>query len=215
MRSSIPRKQISEVHGNMFIEECVKCRKQFIRSDPAPTVGKKFVGETCRNKTRPCRGQLFDNILDWEDDLPEDDMYLASLWSTIADLNLCLGTTLQIMPSGSLPLKSKKYGGKVAICNLQPTKYDKKADLIIHTYVDDVFEKLLKRLGIEDIPEYNASKDPTKNNVLEEWTISSQEIKRVESLHKERIRAAKREIKDTDDLKKICKKTKIDEAQEN
>jgi mono-ADP-ribosyltransferase sirtuin 6 len=199
----------------MFIEECVKCRKQFIRSDPAPTVGKKFVGETCRNKTRPCRGQLFDNILDWEDDLPEDDMYLASLWSTIADLNLCLGTTLQIMPSGSLPLKSKKYGGKVAICNLQPTKYDKKADLIIHTYVDDVFEKLLKRLGIEDIPEYNASKDPTKNNVLEEWTISSQEIKRVESLHKERIRAAKREIKDTDDLKKICKKTKIDEAQEN
>ena len=41
-----------------------------------------------------------------------------------ADLSLCLGTTLQILPAGKLPLLAKKNkDGKMAVCNLQPTKY--------------------------------------------------------------------------------------------
>ena len=41
-----------------------------------------------------------------------------------ADLSLCLGTTLQIVPAGTLPLLAKKNpGGKMVICNLQPTRY--------------------------------------------------------------------------------------------
>ena len=40
-----------------------------------------------------------------------------------ADLSLCLGTSLQIVPSGNLPVLTKKNGGKLAIVNLQPTKH--------------------------------------------------------------------------------------------
>lgn len=40
-----------------------------------------------------------------------------------ADLALTLGTSLQIKPSGDLPLLTKRKGGKVAIVNLQPTKH--------------------------------------------------------------------------------------------
>lgn len=49
--------------------------------------------------------------------------------SSIADLNICLGTTLQIVPSGNLPLLSKKYGGLLAIVNLQPTKHVRIKDI--------------------------------------------------------------------------------------
>lgn len=40
-----------------------------------------------------------------------------------ADLALTLGTSLQIKPSGDLPLITKRKGGKLAIVNLQPTKH--------------------------------------------------------------------------------------------
>ncbi|XP_075156674.1 sirtuin 6 isoform X2 [Haematobia irritans] len=121
LKSGLARCYLSELHGNMFIENCNKCRRQFVRSTACPTVGQKPCGGPCR---RNCRGGiLIDNILDWEHDLPERDLDLALMHSTLADLNITLGTTLQIIPSGNLPLKNKKYDGKLVICNLQPTKH--------------------------------------------------------------------------------------------
>ncbi|XP_058059018.1 NAD-dependent protein deacetylase Sirt6 [Anopheles bellator] len=126
LRSGLSRDYLSELHGNMFVETCTKCRKEYIRSTPAPTVGKKRTGNVCirSGNGRACRGgNLIDNVLDWEHDLPENDLQVAFMHSAMADLNVCLGTTLQIVPSGDLPLKNKKYGGKLVICNLQPTKH--------------------------------------------------------------------------------------------
>ncbi|XP_055608502.1 NAD-dependent protein deacetylase Sirt6 [Uranotaenia lowii] len=186
LRSGLERKYLAELHGNMFIEQCLKCRRQFVRNKPAPTVGKKLTGDACR---RSCRGgNLIDNILDWEHDLPEYDLDLAFMHSTMADLNICLGTTLQIVPSGNLPLKNKRYGGKLVICNLQPTKHDKKADLVVSTYVDTIIEKVAKRLGIE-IPEYSPEVDPTKTEPCTlEWTIPGDLVKRVDKQYSKAIR---------------------------
>ncbi|KAH7942253.1 hypothetical protein HPB49_022306 [Dermacentor silvarum] len=135
---------------------------------PTPThmalVGQKPTGESCpvpKKNGRLCRGHLHDSILDWEHELPEDGIEAADLHCRAADLILCLGSTLQIVPCGALPLLAKKTGGKIVICNLQPTKIDKSANLILRAYVDDVMEKLMKRLGIA-IPAYSAACDPTK-----------------------------------------------------
>ena len=59
-------------------------------------------------------------------------------------------------------------GGKLVICNLQPTKQDKKADLSIHTYVDDVMEKVMKILGFK-IPEYDKNLDPVRSVSLRQY----------------------------------------------
>lgn len=110
----------------------------------------------------------------------------------MADLNITLGTTLQINPSGTLPLKNKKYGGKLVICNLQPTKYDKKADLVISTYVDAIMEKVMKRLGVE-LPDYTPDDDPTKAKFCElEWTISADLLKDIDKRCTEYVKAAKK-----------------------
>ena len=63
-------------------------------------------------------------------------------------MSLCLGTSLQIVPSGNLPVLTKKNGGKLVIINLQPTKHDKKAHLKINTFVDDVIRGVCMELGI-------------------------------------------------------------------
>lgn len=110
----------------------------------------------------------------------------------MADLNITLGTTLQINPSGALPSKNKKFGGKLVICNLQPTKYDKKADLVISTYVDTIMEKVLKRMGVE-LPEYSEVDDPTKQTVCNlEWTIPVKLVKEIDDQHKQMLKEIKK-----------------------
>ncbi|XP_028141135.1 NAD-dependent protein deacetylase Sirt6 [Diabrotica virgifera virgifera] len=177
LKSGVSRTHMAELHGNMFIGQCNTCESQFVRPEATSTVGKKCLNEDCKRSSmlrgRTCRGKLHDTILDWEDSLPEYDLEMSDYHSSLADLNICLGTTLQIVPSGNLPLRCKKYGGKVAIVNLQPTKHDKKVDLIINSYVDDVISRIMKKLGLE-IPDYSTEVDPTKNQLpssVIEWNI--------------------------------------------
>lgn len=185
LKTGISRKNIAELHGNMFIGQCNTCESQFVMPEATSTVGKKCLNEDCKRSAvlrgRSCRGKLHDTILDWEDNLPEHDLEMSDYQSSLAELNICLGTTLQIVPSGNLPLRSKKYNGKVVIVNLQPTKHDKKADLIINTYVDDVLIKVMKKLGLE-IPEYSHNIDPTKHQLPDtviEWNILKSDLNKM------------------------------------
>nr|XP_044991345.1 NAD-dependent protein deacetylase sirtuin-6 isoform X3 [Jaculus jaculus] len=156
VRSGFPRDKLAELHGNMFVEECVKCKTQYVRDTVVGTMGLKATGRLCTvakaRGLRACRGELRDTILDWEDSLPDRDLALADEASRNADLSITLGTSLQIRPSGNLPLTTKRRGGQLVIVNLQPTKHDRHADLRIHGYVDDVMTQLMKHLGLEIPP---------------------------------------------------------------
>ncbi|XP_037680123.1 NAD-dependent protein deacetylase sirtuin-6 isoform X3 [Choloepus didactylus] len=182
MRSGFPRDKLAELHGNMFIEECVKCKTQYVRDTVVGSMGLRATGRLCTvtkaRGLRACRGELRDTILDWEDALPDRDLALADEasrkvlpWARFsgaldgglgdgpdqhrlpgprnADLSVTLGTSLQIRPSGNLPLATKRRGGRLVIVNLQPTKHDRHADLRIHGNVDEVMSLLMKHLGLE------------------------------------------------------------------
>ncbi|XP_047139351.1 NAD-dependent protein deacylase sirtuin-6 isoform X1 [Hydra vulgaris] len=158
LRSGFPRSHLSELHGNMFVEKCEKCQHEYYRCTPVKTMKEQRTGNLCQQKGKRglsnCRGKLRDTILDWEASLPPNDLLRAENETKKSDLSLCLGTTLQIVPSGKIPLLTIKNNGKIVIVNLQKTKYDKKASLLIHSYVDDVMQGVMKGLGL-DIPEYN------------------------------------------------------------
>uniref|UniRef100_A0AAQ5YV20 NAD-dependent protein deacylase sirtuin-6 n=1 Tax=Amphiprion ocellaris TaxID=80972 RepID=A0AAQ5YV20_AMPOC len=157
VRSGFPRDMLSELHGNMFVEECEKCGRQYVREKVIGVMGLKPTGRYCdvvRSRgLRACRGKLISTILDWEDALPDRDLNKADDASRRADLALTLGTSMQIKPSGDLPLLTKRKGGKIVIVNLQPTKHDKHAHLRIHGYVDDVMKQLMELLEL-DIPKW-------------------------------------------------------------
>ncbi|XP_062516686.1 NAD-dependent protein deacylase sirtuin-6-like [Corticium candelabrum] len=150
LRSGLPRNKFSELHGNVFVERCETCGREYVRKEPTPTVGLKLTGNKCEGGGRRgrCRGQLRDTVLDWEDELPQNHLKQAEYHSKQADVSLCLGTSLQMMPASGLPLQTLKKNGKLIICNLQPTKHDKKAFLCINGYVDEVMRGVMKRLCI-------------------------------------------------------------------
>lgn len=61
---------------------------------------------------------------------------------------------------------------------------DKKADLLINTYVDNVLIKVMKKLGLE-IPEYSQDIDPTKRveDTVLDWTINKKDIAEAKNLY--------------------------------
>lgn len=63
---------------------------------------------------------------------------------------------------------------------------------MISSYVDDILENLLKRLGVE-MPAYASENDPTKQQFCElEWTIPSDSIKSLEKVYNDKVKAAKK-----------------------
>ena len=48
-----------------------------------------------------------------------------------------------------MPFKTKRYGGEIMIVNLQKTRMDQHADLVIHAKCDEVFRMLSSKLGIK------------------------------------------------------------------
>lgn len=95
---------------------------------------------------------------------------------------------------------------------------DKKADMIINTYVDDVLVRVMKRLSLE-IPDYEKENDPTKNCTLcIDWTINKayvQEIKCLYSLYRKQLRKRKIDGSCKVDKKKICTDVPIKRDEQN
>ncbi|KAG9448560.1 hypothetical protein H6P81_008525 [Aristolochia fimbriata] len=151
LRSGIPREKLSELHGNSFREICPSCGAEYLRDFEVETIGMKETSRRCSNDK--CDTKLIDTVLDWEDALPPKEMNPAEKHCKMADVVLCLGTSLQITPACNLPLRCIHGGGKLVIVNLQPTPKDKKASLVIHGLVDKVIEGVMRLLNLQ-IPPY-------------------------------------------------------------
>lgn len=143
IRSGVPRSNLSILHGDCFTEKCELCSKEYFRDFDIGGVSFKLTGRHCEEPN--CNGALRDTILDWEDELPEEDFALAEEKCEQADLVLALGTSLRIIPAGQLPLKAKKF----VVVNLQVTPYDSKAELCIAAKVDEVMVDLCSGLGVK------------------------------------------------------------------
>ena len=49
-----------------------------------------------------CRGEFYDTVLDWEHELPANEFDKSFAESKSADLNLVLGSSLQIQPANKI-----------------------------------------------------------------------------------------------------------------
>ncbi|XP_062169613.1 NAD-dependent protein deacetylase SRT1 isoform X2 [Alnus glutinosa] len=145
LRSGIPREKLAELHGNSFMEACPSCGVEYLRDFEVETIGLKETSRRCSDVK--CGAKLKDTVLDWEDALPPKEMDPAEKHCRMADVVLCLGTSLQITPACNLPLKSLRGGGKIVIVNLQKTPKDKKASIVIHGRVDKVVAGVMDLLN--------------------------------------------------------------------
>jgi len=158
-RSGLSRDHHGVLHGCVFTEVCEGCRVEHFRDEDVGGMSFQKTGRQCDK----CGGDLRDCLLDWEDELPEFDLDRAKQHCAEADLVITLGTSLRIEPAASLPTFAKKF----AIVNLQVTPYDKKANLIIRSPVDEVMSQLVEGLGYGS--DWDDSSLPNKVKIERHW----------------------------------------------
>lgn len=144
LRSGIPRSALSELHGNLFIECCLTCAKEYLRDYQTSSVGfQTVVGHLCT-----CGCDLTDKALDWEDNLPELDLERAEDHSRRASLAIVVGSSCQMTPARNLPFRSRVKASKAALVNLSKTKLDDRFAMRVRASCDTVFALLVDELGL-------------------------------------------------------------------
>lgn len=161
-RGGFPRNGMIELHGNVFVEYCELCHKEYIRDycvDAFSTDCKlepwyvkcrqcswnHYTGRKCT--TKKCKGKLKDTIVNFGDDLHSTvlgGLPLAITECKRSDVCLCLGSSLTVTPANELPAFTKD----IVICNLQETELDDKASIRIWGTCDMFFTLLMRELDI-------------------------------------------------------------------
>ncbi|KAI6650617.1 hypothetical protein LOD99_7667 [Oopsacas minuta] len=149
--SGLSPDNLSELHGNVFLEKCEKCTRvyerdyytlddttsqyyeeleDFGKSDlKPPRYAKKCstcglnhrTGRRCQD--RKCRGYLKDMIINFGDLLDDDIITRAETEANKNDLCLSLGSTMQVHPACDL-VGMGQIPLKLAVCNRQETEFD-------------------------------------------------------------------------------------------
>lgn len=134
---------VIELHGNASRVACERCGRRW----PAePAVERARGGErppTCR----ACDGVLKPDVVLFGEPLPDGAISRARELVTGCDLLVAIGTSLQVEPAASLPIRAREAGASVAVLNLGPTPVDGRADVVLREDVTAVLPAVAERLG--------------------------------------------------------------------
>lgn len=149
-RSGLDPSFLAELHGNTNMERCLKCGSRYMRDYRTRTAKKvhdHLTGRSCDNPK--CGGPLVDSIINFKEDLPEDELENGFRHAKLADLCIVLGSSLRVYPAADIPGEMIERGSRVVIVNLQKTPLNKKCSMEVHSTIDDLVLGVMKRLGLE------------------------------------------------------------------
>ncbi|ETO25817.1 silent information regulator family protein, partial [Reticulomyxa filosa] len=165
LRSGLPHKNLSELHGNIYLEYwCVfiifftKCGTEYLRPFDITKLRHKkgirgrFTGRLCEDSS--CNGKLRDSIINFGEDLPENELKTSLKESQTADLVIVIGSSMRVSPACNMPSLSYNKHGVFVLINLQKTRFDEASHVRVFSKCDEFMKMVCDEMNIE-IPEFS------------------------------------------------------------
>ena len=137
VKSGLDRKtNLIELHGNKYVEECRKCKKEYYRDKPVENL--THDKHQTKSKCNDCGEFLYNNLLNFGEtyeNVPsfetQYDRAFAEMCRT--DLLIVIGSSLLVPTACDLIDYAHKPYSKIVIINKQKTPKDGFANLLIHS----------------------------------------------------------------------------------
>lgn len=140
--AGLPTDRVIELHGNAHQVRCLSCGRRSDRAVVQSRVERGDLPPLCR----ACGGILKPLTVLFGEPLPPGLLARATEQVRQCDLVLVVGSSLVVNPAASLPRYAVTQGARLAIINLEATKLDERAEVVIHGRADQILPELLTRL---------------------------------------------------------------------
>lgn len=130
-------KRVTELHGNIERNFCLKCRTFYNEVN---------VSEKKVLKCEKCGGLVRPDIVWFGEMLPVEALRHAEDCAVSSDVFLSIGTSAEVYPAALMPVIAKRAGAYAAEININPTALSRDFDEIITGKSGEVLDLLLKKL---------------------------------------------------------------------
>ncbi len=125
--AGVPPEKVIELHGTSRAAECQSCGA---RQPIAEVQARVDAGE--EDPRCACGGYLKAATILFGQRLPQAALDAALALARSCDLFLVVGSSLRVVPAARLPLVALDGGAPLVIVNLEPTRLDARADVVLH-----------------------------------------------------------------------------------
>lgn len=132
-------KEVLELHGSVHRNYCMGCGAFY---DLEHIMATNKLVPRCPS----CSGIIKPDVVLYEEPLDQQVLFSAVEAISQADLLIIGGTSLTVQPAADLV--SYFQGSRTVLLNMDPTPYDRKADLLIADKIGEVMEQVERKLGI-------------------------------------------------------------------
>lgn len=137
--------KILKIHGDASKVVCMDCDQEFDIEPRSYVLQQDKIPPQCES----CEGIIKPGGVLFGEQLPRYELYQSQHLSEKSDVFLVVGSSLTVEPVASFPESALKRDATVSIVNLQSTRLDQRADLVLHEDVTEVLPQLS-----EDLKEY-------------------------------------------------------------